>query len=175
MIIYKHLEKKVKLDYFFIQGKIEVNADSLIEKIKKGCEAEDNLTNVTNIKDKMTSWKYFYNDNEFLNILHKMIDYVDSNIHMPAYNLADAWGFSCSNGAKTLKHNHRGNEWSGVLYLNDHEQTLDFDLINEKVKPEKGGFAIFSSFLDHEAKVHRTTNTKFGISFNLRENGFHTR
>ena len=174
MIIHKHLEKKIKIDYFFVQGVIKINAKSLINKIKEGCEKEGNLNYQTNIIDKMTSWKHFNNDPEFLGVLNRLIDYVDSNINFPTYSLADSWGFSCSSGGKTIKHNHRGNEWSGVLYLNSHDQTLDFDAINEKVKPEEGVFAIFSSFLDHEAKIHRFKNTKYGISFNLKDNGFFT-
>ena len=172
MIIRKHIQKKVCLDYFFVQGTLKINCKSLIEKIKKGCEAPDNLNYKTNVKDKMTSFTYFNNDPEFLNILSTFIDYVDNHVDFQAYHLADSWGFSCSSGARTVKHNHRGSEWSGVLYLNSHAQTLDFNDINEKVKPEPGAFALFSSFLDHEAKIHRLSTSKWGISFNLKENGF---
>jgi hypothetical protein len=167
MVINKHIQRKVDLEFFFAQGKIDINCKSLINKIKKGFKAENNLNYKTNVKDKMTSFDYFKNDKEFLNILAPMIKYVDTYANFPKYLLKDAWGFQSSTGAETIKHDHRGNEWSGVLYLNDHEQTLDFNEINIKIKPEPGGFALFSSFLSHEAKQHSFSNTKFGISFNL--------
>ena len=171
MIIEKHLEKKIKLDYFFIKGRLDINCKYFIEKIKKGCQANDNKNYQTNVKDKMTSFNYFNSDPEFLKILNNIIDYVDKYFDFPSYYLADSWGVSCSYGSKTVEHNHRQSEWSGVIYLNSHDQTLDFNQINEKLKPEPGSFAIFYPFLLHKAETHRSKKTKYGISFNLKDNG----
>jgi|TARA_R100001015_G_C4632446_1_gene195994 hypothetical protein len=171
MIIHKHIEKKVSLDYFFVKGKLNINCKYFIDKIKIGCERQDNKNYQTNVKDKMTSFTFFNNDPEFLKILDKMIDYVDDHFTFPSYSLVESWGVSCSYGSKTVEHNHRSNEWSGVIYLNSHEQTLDFNDINQIVKPEPGAFAIFSPFLLHKADKHRSQKIKYGISFNLKDNG----
>ncbi len=76
-------------------------------------------------------------------------------------------GCKMNSGGRTVEHNHSPGLWSGVLYLNDHEQTLDFTEINQKIKPQKGAFALFSSFLKHEAKRNLTGGVKYGISFNF--------
>ncbi len=174
MIIDKHIQSQIEVDFLFVQGKINVNSKSLIKKIKKGFKAEDNLSYKTHVQDKMTSFSYFNNDNEFLSILDQFIKYVDTHKKYPKYTITDSWGFQISSGHETTKHDHRTNEWSGVLYLNEHEQTLDFNSIGMKVKPEPGSFALFSSFLEHEAKKHNSPNTKYGISFNLKGIGFET-
>jgi hypothetical protein len=168
MIINKHIQRKVSLDFIFIHGKIDINCKSFISKIKKGFKGEGNLNYRTNVRDKMTSFDYLINDKEFLNILKPMIQYIDRHTSFTKYTLSDAWGFQSSKGAETTRHDHRGNEWSGVIYLNNHEQTLDFDEIDISVKPEPGSFALFSSFLSHGAKQHNFSNTKFGISFNFK-------
>ena len=171
MIIHKHVEKKLAVDYFFIKGELNINCKYFIDKIKVGCESSDNKNFVTNVKDKMTGWTYFNTDPEFLKIINIIIDYVDIHFTFPEYYLADSWGVSCSYGAKTSEHNHRASEWSGVIYLNSHEQTLDFPQINEKIKPEPGAFAIFSPFLLHKADKHKYKKTKYGLSFNLKNKG----
>lgn len=35
MIIEKHLEKKIKLDYFFIKGRLDINCKYFKKKLKK--------------------------------------------------------------------------------------------------------------------------------------------
>ena len=93
----------------------------------------------------MTSWNYFNEDSEFLKIMGNLIKYVDTHISFPKYNIKDSWGFCVSSGNHTAEHDHVPTLWSGVIYLNEHTQTLDFNQINKRVKPEKGKFALFSS------------------------------
>jgi ectoine hydroxylase-related dioxygenase (phytanoyl-CoA dioxygenase family) len=69
-------------------------------------------------------------------------------------------------------HDHFGCYVSGAIYLNSHDQLLEFPEINEKVKPEIGSFVIFTSFLKHGCKRNLTNKTKYGISFNIVNNGF---
>ena len=46
--------------------------------------------------------------------------------------------------------------------------TRDFKQINQSVKPEKGKFVLFSSFLQHGCKASKSENIKYGISFNMK-------
>ena len=165
--INKHLEKKVMRDYFFIQGIIDIDANYFINKIEEGIKTPNNMSHKTNIKDEMTSWTYFNHDEQFGKIITHFINYVDNNISLPQYCLRDSWGLKVSLNGKTVEHDHSANIWSGVLYLNDHEQVLEFTEINQTIKPNKGTFALFSASLKHKANTNTTNNIKYGISFNF--------
>ena len=164
--IEKHYEKKILRDYFFIEGIVEINSNYFINKIKEGFKEDNNQSFKTNVRDAMTSWHYFNQDEEFLKISKCFIAYVDESIKLPKYKLLNSWGYCVSQGGRTTKHQHEPNLWSGVIYLNDHEQTLDFYEISKKIKPQKGKFALFSSFLEHESLPHYKNKKKWGISFN---------
>lgn len=167
MIIEKHFEKKILKDYFFIEGTIEIDDVYFIKQIKKGFKDENNQTHKTNVKSKMTPWKWFVNDSKFIEIIKKFIFYVDQKIQLPPYFLAEAWGMGLKKQEKTLEHTHEPDVWSGAIYLNDHSQTLDFTEINKKIIPSKGKFVLFSSFLKHKADSNLSNDIKWGISFNM--------
>tara|TARA_R100000329_G_C7520214_1_gene183417 strand:+ start:87 stop:599 length:513 start_codon:yes stop_codon:yes gene_type:complete len=169
MIVEKFFERKVLRQYFFIQGNVEIDFEYFFKKINEGLKDPKNQTFKTNIQGQMTPWEHFCKDEQFIKLLHKFIDLIDENIKLPSYNLRDSWGFCVNKGGFTKFHSHGNNVWSGVLYLNEHDQTLDFPEINQKVKPEKGKFVLFSSFLNHGCKIHRCENSKLGISFNMQE------
>jgi len=169
MKIFKDYQKKVEKDFFFTEGTIELDEVYFIEKIKKGVEEKNNLSFKTNIMGLMTSWDYFLKDVFFLDIVQEFIDHIDTNNDLPKYYLQSAWGYGLQKGDYTKKHRHDASIWSGVIYFNDHKQTLDFDEINVKVKPEKGKFALFSPFLEHKSCKHFEDNVKWGISFNFNE------
>jgi hypothetical protein len=166
MEIQKNFQKKIELDYFFIEGTLPIDSNYFINCIDRGVTEEGNMNGKTNIKSKMTSFRYFNNDLNFLNLCNSFIDVIDDNIKMDAYELRDAWGFRCDNGSRTLFHSHNNYAWSGVVYLNEHPQTLDFPDIKQKVKPVAGKFALFSSFLKHGCKRHSEDYPKYGLSFN---------
>ena len=172
MKILKDYQKKVLRDFFFTEGIIELDEAYFIEKIKKGVEEKNNLSCKTNIIGLMTDWEYFLNDVYFLDITKKFVDIVDANNNLPKYRLQSAWGYGLQKGDYTQNHNHGSCVWSGVIYFNEHNQTLDFDEIKVKVKPEKGKFALFSPFLDHKSSRHFEDNVKWGISFNFGEVSF---
>ncbi len=169
MTIESYVEGEALCDYFFIEGTIEVDSEYFINEIKKGINKKDNMNFKTNVRDHMTSYKYFNNDLKFKKILTELMRYVDEKLSLPEYDLRDSWGYCIRTHNETKLHNH-SDLFSGVLYLNNHNQTLDFPSINRKVKPQKGKFALFSSFLKHEAKKHESKETKWGISFNLADN-----
>jgi len=168
MQIHRHIEKKIKTDYFFIEGTIDVDSDYFIDLIKKGFEEESNNNYKTNVGGKMTSWKYLNKNINFLRILNKLIHYLDSNVDLHGYELSEAWGFCLGPNEKTKYHGHAPHMWSGVLYLNECNTPLKFEKIDKSVMPAKGKFAIFSSFLRHGTDINETDQTKFGIAFNIR-------
>ena len=167
MIIEKHLERQILRDYFFISGKIKIDHKYFIKKIEEGIVSSKNLTNQTYVRDQMTCWDYFKFDPKFVSFLEQLIDFIDKNIKLPKYELTDAWGYKMNSGGETREHDHMPNIWSGVLYLNKHEQSLDFREIKESVIPDIGRFVLFSSHLQHNSLKHRFKNAKYGISFNV--------
>ena len=169
MQIIKHKESKVKVDYFYFTGKIDVDEKYFIEKIKEGCVAPEEKNYQTNVKGKMTGWQFFLKDENFLKIFTKFVSYIDDNINLPHYSLSEAWGFELNLNERTLFHSHEQNLWSGVLYLSSSNQTLNFPQINEKLKPEIGTFALFSPFLNHGCSKNEDQFPKYGISFNVNE------
>jgi len=169
MIVNKDINRKVQKEYFFIKGFIDIDSEYFINKIKESCSSEKNLNHRTNIEGLMTPFKFFTQDRKFFKTIMPLIDYIDDNYEKRSYTLVDAWGFELRPREKTLFHDHHTTYWSGVLYLNDCNQPLEFPEINQELKPQKGAFAIFSPFLKHGCKKNRDTVSKFGLSFNFEE------
>tara|TARA_R100001129_G_scaffold129260_1_gene91162 strand:+ start:400 stop:921 length:522 start_codon:yes stop_codon:yes gene_type:complete len=169
MEISKEIQKRCLVEFVFVEGFIEIDSDYFIKKIQEGCQKPDNLNAKTNVGGIMTSFQYFVKDEKFINIITQFIDHVDANYSFQKYRLTEAWGFAVGHRQKTKNHNHQGNVISGVLYLNEHHQTLDFPEINQSVKPEKGKFALFSSHLHHGCEINKINKDKWGLSFNMGE------
>ena len=169
MIINKHIEKKILTDYFFIEGKVNINSEYFIKSINNGIKSTSNENYKSYVKGQMTAWNYFMQEKMFNQLLQQFINVVDQNLSLPNYVLNDAWGYCLKQNEHTNFHHHRPFLWSGAIYLNKHSQTLDFPQIKQSVKPEKGRFALFSSFLEHGCVINKTLKTKYGISFNMRE------
>ena len=72
MIINDHVESKALCQYFFVEGVIDVDSTYFINKIKEGIEREDNNNFKTNVRDKITSYKYFNSDEKFISIIKKL-------------------------------------------------------------------------------------------------------
>jgi hypothetical protein len=169
MIVQKFFNKKVEKEYFFIQGKIDINADYFINKIKSCWGTEQEKKYFTNVKGRMTSWDYFNEDKEFHKALSQLIYYIDSQIKLFPYKLAESWGLELRKNQYTAFHTHSGRYWSGVIYLNSSQQELSFPEIKQKIKPEPGVFGIFSSFLEHGCDFNEEDISKYAISFNMDE------
>ena len=167
MEISKELDKRVLRNYFFIKGHIDIDCNYFIEKIKKGVEEQNNMNHRTNIKGKMTSWKFFNNDINFIKPLIKFNKHVDQNYDLPSYTLKDSWGFINSLGEKTDFHSHYEAIYSGVIYFNDCDQPLIFKEIGQQIDPKPGAFGIFSGWLTHGNDTNDTDIEKFGLSFNM--------
>tara|TARA_Y100000114_G_scaffold124224_1_gene119939 strand:- start:54 stop:611 length:558 start_codon:yes stop_codon:yes gene_type:complete len=168
MIITKHIEGKVDKNYFYLEGVFEdINCNYFIKKIKDVTKTDNNENYKTHVKGKMTSWRFFYNDSKFLKLFRELVFYIDHNFDFPKYHLKDAWGYSIEKGEGSHFHHHNPHAWSGAIYLNDHDQALEFPDIRKSFKPKKGGFVLFSSGLTHGCLPHRSKKIKYGLSFNV--------
>jgi hypothetical protein len=128
--------------------------DNLIVKIRKGVLQQDNVSYITNVKAKMTSYKFFNEGNgkpEFDEI-RKLF---------PQYNIADIWGNIYNKGDKAIEHHHTNVKWgnqlaygqyatSGIIYLTDSEQGTVFTKLGITEKAEKGKVILFSPKELHE-------------------------
>jgi len=172
MIIDTHLERKILRNYFFIVGTIkDINVKYFINKINKEVLKDNAKSFTTNVQGKMTYWDSFVNDPEFQKLFFKFRDYVDSNniFGDRYYKLKDCWGYVLNKKGYTKFHDHLPNVWSGAIYLNDHSQVLHFPEIGASVKPKKGRFVLFSSFLKHGCRTNETNKLKYGLSFNCED------
>ena len=167
MKIDTEITSQIPVDYTFITGKSNINCSYFIDKIEEGIGSEDNRSFQTNLKSYMTSWDFFINDTNFHNFLLPILDKIDSYPNVPPYYLQSAWGLKENFSHRTTVHNHESCFMSGVLYLNNHLQVLNFPKVKKTVKPKKNKFVIFSSFLDHYAERNKTTKSKYAIAFNL--------
>ena len=169
MEIKKEIISKIERDYFFVVGDIDIEADYFINKIEEGIK-ESPLNHKTNVIGGMTDWQFFMKDKKLLEILLKIVDYLEfRKITTEAYNLKDAWGVRESFGEYTKEHAHIPSFMSGSIYLNSHTQKLYFPDIDEEVEAKKGRFVLFSSFLKHYAKRITTygSGSKYAIAFNF--------
>ncbi len=170
MIISKKIQKEIKRPYFFYEGKFEnIDSNYFINKIEEAIIRKDNQSYKTNLQGCMTDWEFFVNDLKFKKLIWQLFDVIDRDFKPKKYYLRDAWGLKTSMGDYTTQHDHtRDNIFiSGVIYLNEHNQILEFPEINQQVKPGIGKFAIFSSFLHHGCNRNLINTIKYGLSFNI--------
>ena len=128
--------------------------DNLVAKIREGVLQINNMSYRTNVKAKMTSYKFFNEGNgkpEFDKI-RKMF---------PEYNITDIWGNIYNKGDKAVDHHHTNTEvgetlnygqyiTSGIIYLTDSEQGTVFTKLGITEKAEKGKVILFSPAELHE-------------------------
>jgi hypothetical protein len=164
MILEKEIRSKIQQDYLFISGKIKINSTYFIEKIEESIKTSG-MEFTTNVKGFMTPWDYFVGDDKFLEVLLPIMDKLDE-YGLLKFEIKEAWGLKEGFGQFTMIHNHLPCYLSGVLYLNDHNQKLEFTDINTFITPEEGRFVVFSSFLNHKAKRNTVEKPKYAIAFN---------
>tara|TARA_R100000664_G_C2747567_1_gene135063 strand:+ start:65 stop:586 length:522 start_codon:yes stop_codon:yes gene_type:complete len=168
LILSKYIQKPIEQEVLFYQGKIKIDAEYFIKKIEEGIMHKENKNYVTNVKGKMTDWKYFLEDKHFIELVTSI--FKSANVmhkKLPSCRLSDAWGIKLQPSDHTEIHNHKPCLYSGAIYLTSSNNHLEFPEINVAMKPEVGEFALFSSFLKHFAAKGNDTNIKYGLSFNL--------
>ena len=173
MKVHKVIKEKVKRDYFFAEGTLDINSDYFTKQIERGIQETNNVSHKTAVRGFMTSTEYFLNDMEFIKILQPLLDLIDENFNKsPVYFLEHAWGYKEGFANYTVEHSHEGCFLSGVIYLNNHTQKLIFPEIKKEILPKKGGFVLFSPFLLHKTKRNITEKFKYGLAFNWNINRY---
>jgi len=167
MKIDKEIRGNIQVPYTFFKGTLDINAKYFMSKIDDGISEKN--SNKTNVKSDMTSWTHFLNDVEFLKLLMPILDKIDElKVTTPtSYFLTNAWGIRQNFSDYTVLHAHNPAFLSGVIYLNDHHQTLLFPELKKEFTPKLNSFIIFSSFLIHKTIRNTTNIDKYAISFNL--------
>jgi hypothetical protein len=175
MLLNKIIKSKLEVPYIYLSGTIEnINTNYFIEKMEKGFKQENNKNFLTNVKGLMTSWDFFNNDLEFLKLLWPFFDLIEKEIlNLPKFILQESWGIRNDLGSYTKSHDHLRSIFSGVIYLNDHNQLLNFPDINQTLKPSMGSFAIFSGFLKHNCIRSLDMRPKYALSFNCSSPGLY--
>ena len=167
MILNKTIKDKVEVDYFFMQGVLDIDSNYFIKEIDKGIKEKNNQSFKTNVRGLMTPWQYFNNNAHFLKALLPIFDYLDTVENIKRYYLESAWGIKESFTHYTIAHDHVPNYLSGIIYLNSHTQTLLFPQLQREHKPRKNSFLIFSSFLEHKTIRNTSKKNKYALSFNI--------
>ena len=171
MRIKKAIKSKVKRNYFFTEGYLDIDCKYFIKQIDKGVTESNNSNHKTHVRGSMTSSNYFLQDIEFIKIMQPLLDYIDDSFKdAPPYRLNSAWGYKEGFAEYTREHDH-GSCWlSGVIYLNKHPQKLYLPEINQEITPDCGKLILFSSFLKHYTKRNSVDNGKYAIAFNINYN-----
>ena len=138
--------------------------DNLVAKIREGVLQINNMSYRTNVKAKMTTYKFFNEGNgkpEFDKI-RKMF---------PEYNITDIWGNIYNKGDCTINHTHgdHSNYCSFVYFLKSkwYYSPLIFTDSGKKIRPKEGRFVIFPSNIYHHVPVHRYDNQRITLSGNV--------
>jgi len=163
----KEIRKPLKQDAIFVAGKLNIEKPIyFINKINQGIALENNLNYQTNVIGKVTHWKFFLHDKEFVKLFVQINDYV-SPFFNRKYLLDEAWGNRHDAFDKSEQHDHFPALWSGVIYFSKSPQKLYFPEIKQELTPDIGTFAVFSSFIKHGTKTMFLDKPKYGISFNV--------
>ena len=166
MKVEKYVKAKTEIDYFFVKGNLDIDAEHYIKKIEEAPKVQHN-SNIA-IVGLMTDWKYFLSDkNFFKEIMIPIFDLLEEENFNNKYLLCDAWGFKHNFSEYTKEHDHFPGFMSGAIMLNEHPQSLIFPKLNEELDSKPGNFCVFSSFIKHKSKRNFTDKPRYGLSFNL--------
>jgi len=138
--------------------------DTLKADIDKGVKKHHNNYK-TNVKGKMTSFKYFnknLNFQKFISLIQPCIQKVSPR----PLELYDAWGNILEEKDYVQLHRHDPCYLSGVLYLSNGCGTY-FKHFDTELKVEPGAFVLFDSNLEHEVKQGYFKNKRYTLAFNF--------
>ena len=158
----------MEIKSFFIED--DELLDSLIKNIRMGVLQKDNMDYLTNIKAKMTGYRFFNEGNG-------KEDFKKIKTYLPKYNISDVWGNLYNKGDSALEHNHTNSEMllcngefhtSGIIYLSDSETGTVFTELGITISAEKGKVILFSPNEFHEVPVVEEKE-RITIGFNAYE------
>ena len=163
--------KPIEKDSFILIGKIN-NHDliqRLISDITLGTKSKKNSSYKTNVKGRMTRFKYFNSNNNFI----KFLDLIRPNfkkVIQRDIRLKDSWGNILDKNDYVYIHNHHPSSVSGILYLTEGVSTY-FPLYNKHIEAEVGKFVLFDPMLDHSVPKNKSSKKRYSLSFNFELKG----
>ena len=169
MKIIQHVERPVAVQTIFVEAEVEnLNCQYFIDKIEEALKLENNMTQLTNVKGKMTDWTTFLQDPILTELFWKFftsLDY-DFNYHIECNN---AWGIKMEEGNYTKVHDHALSRWSSILYLTDSQTPIIFPELNKSIFPRKGLLLFFNGFLKHKTPRIKKGEVKYALPCNFNE------
>jgi hypothetical protein len=160
-----HIKPIVK-DAFILTGKI--NDFKLLEELKKDIDKgvrKNNNNYKTNVHGKMTAFKYFNKNNNFI----KLIDILKPYFHKVTkknIELKDSWGNILEGDDFIYPHDHFPEVVSGIVYLTKGEGTY-FHHYDYIIKAEIGSFVLFDPIIPHEVKKTYFKEKRYTLAFNF--------
>ena len=169
--IKKHIERPITKNVFLLEFSLNIEdcKDKLIKLINDSVNSQINNNYQTNVKGKMTPWAYFVNNEHFNKIMQKVVKKMSDLKIKPntKFVIDEAWGIKLEGDEHTDTHNHEEAFFSGILYLSDSDQLLNFPQLNIDIRPTVGSVVIFSGDLEHQTKNHVLKEPKYAIPFNV--------
>ncbi len=174
--IRKQIEKRILKEIFLVELELDINAykDKLIEEINNSVESNRNNNFQTNVKGKMTPWGYFIENEYFVKIIKTVFEKISDMKITPNLSVmvTDAWGIKIEGQEHTKEHAHETVFMSGVIYLSNTNQILNFPELNIDIHPKVGSVVLFSGFLKHGTKNYVFREPKYAIAFNICKSNF---
>tara|TARA_R100000306_G_C4357151_1_gene133346 strand:+ start:143 stop:679 length:537 start_codon:yes stop_codon:yes gene_type:complete len=164
-----HIKPIIK-DSFILTSKIKDPSlmERLICDITMGVKEKDNSYK-TNVLGKMTSFKYFNKNKNFLELIELMKPYLKKVIKTDIA-LKDSWGNILDKNDYVKMHNHEPAAVSGILYLSEGVPT-HFPLYNKHIEAEVGKLVLFDPLLDHSVPKNKSSKRRYSLSFNFQTKG----
>lgn len=137
--------------------------NELKEEVKKNISQP--FSYKTNVKGKMTFWKYFSHESKNFEKIKDILF---------EYKIYEAWGNILNKGDFVEEHDHisdNGNlslNFSGILYLTNVGPGTYFTEFNKEIKPEIGKIIIFDCKYRHLVKKYDKDEDRITIAFNGR-------
>ena len=162
----KYIERYVKRYAYLHEITLDIDSEYFITQIEKKL-IQDNLNYLTNVKGKMTAWRAFKNYSNFQKVCKEGLIHLKERLNFGRVEITNAWGIKIEKGDSTEPHDHRSALCSGILYLNNNNQTLIFPDLKLNITPKKGTFVVFSPWLTHLSHINESDEIKYAIPFNI--------
>jgi metal-dependent amidase/aminoacylase/carboxypeptidase family protein len=158
--------KPIVRDSFILTGKI--NDFKLLEELKKDIDKgvkKNNNNYKTNVHGKMTAFKYFNKNNNFIKLIDILKPYFNK-VTKKNIELQDSWGNILKGEDFVYAHDHFPSVVSGVVYLTKGEGTY-FHYYDYTIMAEIGSFVLFDSIIPHEVKKNYFKEKRYTLAFNF--------
>tara|TARA_R110000737_G_scaffold110876_2_gene143840 strand:+ start:5087 stop:5614 length:528 start_codon:yes stop_codon:yes gene_type:complete len=164
-----HIKPIVKDSFILISKLNDFNLmERLICDITMGIK-EKNNSYKTNVMGKMTGFKYFNRNKNFLKLIELMKPYLKKVINTEI-ELRDSWGNILDKNDYVKIHNHHPAAVSGILYLTEGVST-HFPLYNKHIEAEVGKLVLFDPLLNHSVAKNKVSKKRYSLSFNFQTKG----